>query len=256
MNIIRTLPHFFSNARSNTQIQKIAKAPHLILFVDIHDTIVAGQSARHLSQRNTSNVKDNNVFSSFIYMIAELETKRRPFSLIFRSFGDDTVFALKEIEMRAGIKLEHRSRFQANHLLHGNHVLTKPEQMLSIIEPGKHGKWVDDFHHWNNNGRNHHAGKIYPLDSGDLLNTLTIFFDDDTRNQKIINICDLSATNTSQQERQAQLLEEGRLVHVETLAAKHDEEYFINHVNAALDFRNRWIPKNMNVNDRSAHRPG
>lgn len=185
---------------------------------------------------------DGEVFPSFINMIHELERRKENYTIIFRSFGTDTDFVLDEIEKKTGVNFSQHLHFEQGVLISGGEQAASPEEMLAHVKPGVHGKWADDFQHWDSNDRKYHAAKTYPLDSEKLNDTLTIFFDDNTLDKEIIHVCDKQGDGgKSQDEIREEMIKQGRLVHLETLDAILDPNHFIDYVDAAYKFREKKL---------------
>jgi hypothetical protein len=125
------------------------------------------------------------LFPSFIKMIRDLKAQKKLFSIILRSFGNDSENVVKEIEDKTNIKFTYNAKFNAGSLRAEKKVLVHPRFILADILPGVHGVWADNYKYWHDHGELHTHGKLYPIDlENDKM--LTIFFDDNALDKQIL----------------------------------------------------------------------
>ena len=105
--------------------------------------------------------------------------------------------------------------------------------MLASIKTGAHGAWQDDFSHWEAHNKKYTQGKPFPIDIHNK-NVVSIFFDDNAKDQEILSIQTASGDNADQAHLQNRLIKLGRIVAVNTLKAILDENYFKKCVDFAL----------------------
>lgn len=179
-------------------------------------------------------MKNGDIFPSFIAMIDELNSNHTPYTIVFRTFGDDLDNVIKETNKRCHLEIQNRAKFIKGILHHNNgNVFDTPEAMLGCIAPFQHAAWQDDYQHWHNHGESHEAGKLYPINMHNN-ELVSIFFDDNAIDKNIIHVESIPSNTDDQRLLQADLLTSGRIVAVNTLQAATDRNYFIDRVKFAL----------------------
>lgn len=203
-------------------------------------------------------LSDSGVFPSFLKLINTLEKEKTPFTIILRTFGNDAQNVIKELENKTNLKFSNFATFKTGYLTNTNkNVLKTTNEILQSIKPNEHGAWQDDYSHWNSHGETHAYGKPYLIDLNSK-NTMSLFFDDNATDKKILSVQLTSGDVNDQANFQKELINLGRIVPVNTLRAILEEDYFKNCVDYAVKQRiaskATTVSDNIKVSDHSIFR--
>ena len=171
----------------------------------------------------------NSVFSSFYKLIQFLKENNYKYSIILRTFGDDIDRVLTELEN----KLE--PSFFAWHGQFNNGTLevlslTSDEKLVLNTTTDIYNFFIaagncairDDWKTWNSYGEIAEYGKLLPIDETNTT-IIPIFFDDNAKDG-IINARNLKNNSFIPT---TDLIEQGTICVVDTLAAIQNDQYFI-----------------------------
>lgn len=178
------------------------------------------------------------VFPSFFSLLEKLRSLNIPFTIIFRTFGEDLKSVKEEIEKHpSGIQITRFYQFSGK-------VLTNAEKDVSIdqatdifqtiVSSEEHLAIQDDWKSWNTDQEKGQSGKPFFYDPSRQVQVLSLFFDDNItgdREYDIIHPCPISKikADTTQS-----LIDKKLLFPVSTIDAILDENYFTNKVLEAM----------------------
>lgn len=174
-----------------------------------------------------TNLDGSPIPRSFIKMVDHLNRSNIPYTIVFRTFGDD----LAEVKAVLAEKLNLTLSFDAKFFdgkLHSQQggVIESPQAMLDTLQPGMHGAWSDNFKDWQAAKQYCTGGKPYPLTrSGDKV----VMICDDNVSKEIIRIVEANENHSRerQQQIQAELIDQGLIVSVDSYEVCINENYFI-----------------------------
>ncbi len=181
------------------------------------------------------NSSESTVFPSFYCLIEELNKQQISYSIILRSFGKELLDVRKEINSHCNGMISQTAKFQEGKLyLDNGKVIENGQEIYLALKGIGHVAIGDDWNYWNSHGLTAQHGKPFYIDRSDM-KTLSIFFDDHIDETDPIKniICPLDA-KTNQLIPIKELAELGLAVHVETLQAILNKNYFIDHVEKAV----------------------
>ena len=180
------------------------------------------------------------IFRSFFKLLENLRARKLPFTLILRTFGPD---APKIAEVLKQEKVCEITKFHT--VKQGLFKIDDNETDLYkyILESPHHFAIQDDYTWWFEHDEKAPFAKGFPIDFRDPQH-VSIFFDDCAVDEtspeySSVNPYDpRSGASLSVQE----LIAKHRIVHVDTLAAICDENYFIHQVNKVLGVAQATLP--------------
>lgn len=196
--------------------------PHLILYFDVNETVIT---------RDT-NISKGSVFPSFYSLLEHLDSKDISYSIILRSFSQKIVDVKNEINSKHKKMFDQFGRFRKGKLLLENETIENPFLIYNHLRRSEHIAIHDDYKYWNSHRRSSTYGKPFYIDTADR-DTLPIFFDDNITENEIKNIIAPIDVATGKQVPIKDLILSGQAVHVDTLKALSDLNYYINHVEYA-----------------------
>jgi hypothetical protein len=184
------------------------------------------------------------IFESLYNALKELKAKNIPFTIVLRSFGTDRDMIIKELKELAGIDIIHHATFKDDHLHFANDFKTPLHQLHTLIEPGKHFSWEDNYGDWHKRKLKYRGAKPFPVPCSDSPTDYTpIFFDDNAHLKQIIKVVpqgedltgilrawesNIVVEHVYQVKTQKELSEKGHIIAVDTKQAICDPNYFIN----------------------------
>lgn len=185
----------------------------------------------------------NRVFSSFYLLLDKLEEEQRSYTIILRSFGSEVFNIAKEINASFVPLFDHYGKFK-----HGTLLLDEQQEgsnlseVYEMLHSHSHIAIRDDYDHWEKGEFRTPFGKPFLLDLSNE-DVLEIFFDDHINlHSGETNIIAPIDIKTGQLIPLEQLAQSGQIVRVNTLEAILEEDYFIKHVEKALQFRGQQEP--------------
>lgn len=195
-------------------------------------------------------LKDGCIPQSFIRMVHFLDDNHYPYTIIFRSFGNDIDGVKKELAQTTSLQSLNHADIKSGTLYRDDTVFTTPEEILNSITIGEHGFWQDNFRDWRATGESYHGGKPFPF-AFDRDDIVTVFFDDNVH-KKILHAMPVSGEDCDQESLQQWLIANGVIVPVDTFSVCTDPDYFINKVKAVyqnnLSF-SQYLPLSDNGNN-------
>lgn len=178
------------------------------------------------------------VFPSFFSLLQKLRSLNIPFTIIFRTFGDDLNSVREEIEGHpSGIQITHSYQFSGRELTNktGDVIIDQVAHIFqTILSSKEHWAIQDDWKSWNADQEKGQSGKPFFYDPSRKSEVLSLFFDDNITGERecdIICPCPLSEekSDTTQS-----LIDKKLLVPVNTIDAILDNNYFTNKVLEAI----------------------
>lgn len=179
------------------------------------------------------------VFPSFFSLLEKLRSLNIPFTLIFRTFGEDLESVEEEIKRHpSGIQITRFYQFSGGVLTNkaGDVTINQVAHIFqTILSSKEHLAIQDDWKSWNTNQEKGESGKPFFYDPSRKSEVLSLFFDDNItgdREYDIIRPCPLSGEkpDTTQS-----LIAKKLLFPVSTIDAILDDNYFTNKVLEAMD---------------------
>ena len=124
-------------------------------------------------------MKKKLIFPSFFKLVEKLQQKKYDFTIVLRTFGDDSKQVTHEIEKRTSLKFRHWGAFRNGILTMKNGgSIGKVERIYQkIIKETGHFALKDNWKEWNSNKEKSDFGKRFIFDPRDP-GTLSIFIDD------------------------------------------------------------------------------
>lgn len=181
------------------------------------------------------------VFNSFYSLLNHLDQKEISYSVILRSFGEEVFEVKDEINTLHKMLFSQTGQFcEGSLLLDGNKLIEDSDAIYTQLRRIEHTAIHDDWNYWNKNKMAAKNGKPFYIDRKDN-ETLSIFFDDniDENDSKFNIIAPLNVANGELISIE-ELVESGQAIRVDTLKAILNDNYYINHVEEAIQ-KNRLI---------------
>ena len=173
------------------------------------------------------------IFPSFYHLIQHLDRAAIPYSIILRSMGHEISDVSAEISLACGIGFS-TGKFLKGALHLGESIILRDAQAIyTHLRHGQHAALNDDWHHWSTNGMGAQWGKPFYIDLDDA-QTLSLFFDDNIGEGVSWNIVAPRHAKTGELLPIAPLLKSRQLVHVNTLEAILNQNYFLELVQEAI----------------------
>jgi len=179
------------------------------------------------------------IFPSFYRLIEKLNEQQISYSIILRSFGLELFDVKQEINSFHEGLIGRTAEFQKGKLyLDSGKVIEEGHEIYCTLRSIGHIAIHDDWNHWNSNGLAVHQSKPFYVDREDF-ETLSIFFDDNIDEaDSINNIISPIDANTNEAIPIVEVVESGLAVHVDTLEAILNNNYFIDRVEEAVEKAN------------------
>lgn len=174
------------------------------------------------------------VFPSFYHLLEHLDKAKISYSIILRSFGDETVDVAKEVNKIYKKIFRSLGEFRGEQLVFNGKLIEGTDSIYQLLRRVEHAAIHDDWKHWNGHGMTAKHGKPFYVDREDP-KTLSIFFDDNIKNDLVHNIVAPLDAKTGELISIEELIESGQAVRVDTLKAIQEPNYFIDRVQEALD---------------------
>lgn len=237
-------------------------SPHLILYFDINKTLIASDKAGNKSVTDvinelltekyeacwdealivqeyenvlkSLNASTGKVFNSFYSLLNHLDQKEISYSVILRSFGEEVMEVKDEVNTLHKPIFNQTGQFREGTLILEGTKIEGSNAIYTHLRRIDHTAIHDDWNYWNKNKKSATMGKPFYIDQTDN-ETLSIFFDDNI-NENDSNTNIIAPLNAANGELISieNLVESGQAVRVDTLKAILDNNYYINHVEAAI----------------------
>lgn len=190
-----------------------------------------------LAALNTSN---GIVFNSFYFLLNHLDKNEISYSIILRSFGEEVFEVKEEINALHKMLFSQTGQFcEGKLILEGNKLIEGSSTIYTYLRRIEHIAIHDDWNYWYRNKMSAKEGKPFYIDYEDN-ETLSIFFDDNiNENDSHSNIIAPLNAATGELISIEELVESGQAVRVDTLKAILNDNYYINHVEEAIQ-KNRF----------------
>lgn len=159
---------------------------------------------------------ESEVFPSFFRLVADLQEKQIPFSIVLRSFGHEIREVAAEIERISGLHFDEYTTFTKG-TVNGHR---SPVEIHDFLTSGKNLAIQDDWAYWHSHGEEKKYGKPFYYDPEDE-ETLSLFFDDNDV------VAPLHA-------RTGASLPPSHVIQVDTLEAILNVEYFLHFLQSYL----------------------
>lgn len=175
------------------------------------------------------------VFASFYSLCDYLNQTGISFSIILRSFGNEVFDIKNEISATGKITFTQTGEFHNSTLvLENGSLIEDPHAIYDLLKQPENIAIHDDWNYWHEHHGSAQYGKPFLIEQEDL-ETLSIFFDDNiNENDTINNIITPLNVTTSELIPIPDLVATGQAVHVNTLKAILDVNYYIHCVENAL----------------------
>lgn len=186
-----------------------------------------------LARLKTSN---SNIFNSFYCLLNHLDQKEISYSVILRSFGKEVFEVKDEINTLHKKIFNQTGKFrEGNLILEGSNLIQGSRAIYTQLRRIEHTAIHDDWEYWNRNKTSTKTGKPFYIDDKDT-ETLAIFFDDNI-NENDSNFNIIAPRNAANGELIPieKLVESGQAVRVDTLKAILNSNYYIDHVENAIE---------------------
>lgn len=174
------------------------------------------------------------VFGSFFALLDYLDDQEISYSLVLRSFGVDLVEVAEEIErVLERPFFDGYATFHQGKLFVEESEIDSPSDICEFFSTGKNLVVQDDWLWWRLHNKSYKFGKPLYLDLEDN-EVLQVFFDDNIEGEgsptDIVTPIDVQRKPLKIEG----LIEEGRLVQVDTVQAILDDSYFVDKVKRIL----------------------
>lgn len=177
------------------------------------------------------------IFESFFSLLKYLNETNTKYSIVIRSFGNDIPDVGEAIEKKTSPSFfENSLTFQKGILKKGENEYQSPEEIHDVLASGKNLLIQDDWKWWSEHQYQRNYAKPFYLACKDS-DLLEIFFDDNLGDplSEIDIVAPLNVCN-GESLKPNQLIDDGRLVKVDTIEAILDNEYYINKVKKILSY--------------------
>lgn len=183
----------------------------------------------------TLSTSNGTIFNSFYSLLNHLDQNEIFYSVVLRSFGEEVFEVKDEINTLYKTIFNQTGQFREGSLiLEENKLIEGSNAIYTQLRRIEHTAIHDDWNYWNKNKMSTKKGKPFYIDHGDN-ETLSIFFDDNIKeNDSNSNIIAPLNAATGELISIEELVESGQAVRVDTLKAILNDNYYINHVEEAI----------------------
>jgi hypothetical protein len=182
------------------------------------------------------------VFRSFYKLLEDLDSRHIEYSVILRTFGSDLDRVATDVnQARSTNFFGLRGRFKDRQLFiqespSQERRIEDISQIYQFFKESSHIAIQDNWEDWAQHNEHQEFGKTVPIDLEDET-VLSLFFDDNVKTKpgSVTNVVNPVDIRTGQSMAVAPLVDKKIIFRVDMLEAILDDDYYIRHVNEAID---------------------